>query len=327
MTASSKGVTTEERIDWWRALLADTFVPFEVSAETRGFHAELRVGYLGAVVVSDTESCPQVAQCTNRTISSTDHDFYNVGLQIHGSCVVQQGDRTTTLEPGDLTIYDCTRPVELTFQEPWRMLAFMFPRNLLKLHPHTVDDVIARRISSAGGTAGIVIPFLKSLAAQRGHLAPQTAHQLADTTLDLLRTLLTELPGGPTYRDAATSALMLRVQHYIDRNLSDPDLSPEQIAAAHHISVRYLYKIFDTGDTTVARYIRERRLERCRRDLADHRLRSKPVGALAASWGFVNPAHFSRLFKATYDASPREYRLRCGAVGNRPDRLIRAVVG
>jgi AraC-like DNA-binding protein len=48
---------------------------------------------------------------------------------------------------------------------------------------------------------------------------------------------------------------------------------------------------------TVAALIRQRRLERCHADLAgtDH-----TVAAVAARWGFADPAHFSRLFKARY---------------------------
>ena len=66
--------------------------------------------------------------------------------------------------------------------------------------------------------------------------------------------------------------------------------------------------LFETQQTTVADWIRQRRLERCRRDLADPGLRAKPVGAIAARWGLTNPAHFSRLFRAAYGVPPRAYR-------------------
>jgi AraC-like DNA-binding protein len=37
-------------------------------------------------------------------------------------------------------------------------------------------------------------------------------------------------------------------------------------------------------------------------------LADKPISAIAARWGFPDPAHFSRLFKATYGRSPRQFR-------------------
>ncbi|HJT93988.1 MAG TPA: helix-turn-helix domain-containing protein [Mycobacterium sp.] len=328
VTASSEEVASEERIAWWRVVLATTLVPFEVSADPDGFRAELRADTIGAVEISDIDAGPQVARCTARTISRADQDYYKFALQLRGSCVVSQDGRQATLSPGDLVVYDCTRPLELSFDESFRMLAFMFPRNRLGLPPRVVDAVTARRISGTDGTAGVVVPFLKSLAEQRDRVPPHTAHRLADTALDLLAALVDDLSGnGAAHTDPAIGAFMMRVQHYIDQNLGNPDLSPEQIATAHHISVRYLYKLFHTERTGVARYIRERRLEQCRRDLADHRLRSKPVGVVAARWGFLNAAHFSRLFKATYDASPREYRLRCGAAQCQPPSLSAAAAG
>jgi AraC-like DNA-binding protein len=103
-------------------------------------------------------------------------------------------------------------------------------------------------------------------------------------------------------------ALVLRIRAFIEENLGDPDLTPRTVAAAHYVSVRYLHKLFETEQTTVAEWIRHRRLERCRRDLLDPALRALPVNAIAARWGLLNAAHFSRAFRAAYGAAPIEYR-------------------
>jgi AraC-like DNA-binding protein len=76
--------------------------------------------------------------------------------------------------------------------------------------------------------------------------------------------------------------------------------------------VRYLYKLFETEPTGVAGWIRERRLERCRRDLLDPALAERPVSAVAARWGLTNAAHFSRAFRAAYGLSPLAYRAMAG---------------
>jgi AraC-like DNA-binding protein len=80
------------------------------------------------------------------------------------------------------------------------------------------------------------------------------------------------------------------------------------IAAENYISVRHLHKLCEAEGTTVAAWIRARRLERCRRDLLDPSLRTHPVSAVATRWGFVNPEHFSRLFRAIHQLPPGEYR-------------------
>ncbi|OZD79350.1 hypothetical protein CH273_14085 [Rhodococcus sp. 05-339-2] len=32
------------------------------------------------------------------------------------------------------------------------------------------------------------------------------------------------------------------------------------------------------------------------------------MGALAASWGFTDPAHFSRAFRARFGCTPKDFR-------------------
>jgi AraC-like DNA-binding protein len=103
-------------------------------------------------------------------------------------------------------------------------------------------------------------------------------------------------------------ALLIRIQTYIEQQLADPGLSPDTIAAAHYISPRYLYRLFETQQTTVAAWIRQRRLEHCRRELLQPASADKPVSAIAARWGFSNAAHFSRVLRTQYGIAPTQYR-------------------
>jgi AraC-like DNA-binding protein len=101
---------------------------------------------------------------------------------------------------------------------------------------------------------------------------------------------------------------VLQTRAFIEEHLGDPDLTPPAVAAAHYVSVRYLHKLFETQEASVAEWIRQRRLERCRRDLLDSALSALPVNAIAARWGLLNAAHFSRAFRAAYGTAPGEYR-------------------
>lgn len=90
--------------------------------------------------------------------------------------------------------------------------------------------------------------------------------------------------GDAVPRDSRQHDLLTRIHAFIEERLSDPALSPATIAAAHHVSLRYLHKLFESLEATVAGWIRRRRLERCRRDLLDRRwppvrsTRSPPTG-------------------------------------------------
>ncbi|WP_436757370.1 helix-turn-helix domain-containing protein [Streptosporangium sp. V21-05] len=101
---------------------------------------------------------------------------------------------------------------------------------------------------------------------------------------------------------------LMRVTAFIEQHLDDPGLSPSAIAAAHNVSVRYLHRLFQPQGVGVAGWVRRRKLERCRADLADPSKRAVPVRLIGARWGFPNEAHFNRTFSAAFDISPAAYR-------------------
>ncbi|GAA3126831.1 helix-turn-helix domain-containing protein [Streptosporangium carneum] len=132
-----------------------------------------------------------------------------------------------------------------------------------------------------------------------------TLERLRDVVSDTLRDAVTDVVSATA---GPCDGLLPRIRAYIDDNLGDPGLSPETVAAAHHISTRYLYKLFARQGISVARWIRQRRLERCRMDLSDPRLGGRAVGEVGAHWGFADSSYFSRVFRETYGCSPRAYR-------------------
>ena len=163
----------------------------------------------------------------------------------------------------------------------------------------------------SSGLAALVGPFLVRVADVLDDVDTRGGVRLAGNVLDLLSTVLAErLDCDPPDPDVAHRALMLKITAFIEQRLGDLDLSPGQIAVAHHISVRQLHKLFHGQGTTVSGWIRQRRLEHCGHDLRDPRYAARPVAAIGARWGYPDAAHFSRLFKATYGVGPREYRAR-----------------
>ncbi|MEV6810390.1 helix-turn-helix transcriptional regulator [Streptomyces sp. NPDC051132] len=80
------------------------------------------------------------------------------------------------------------------------------------------------------------------------------------------------------------------------------------IADAHHLSARTVQRLFQQQGTTVSAFIREQRLNRCRRDLADPSLAHHSIRSVAARWGFPRPAEFTRTFQADTGLSPSQYR-------------------
>ncbi len=82
----------------------------------------------------------------------------------------------------------------------------------------------------------------------------------------------------------------------------------KRVAAAHHVSVRHLYAALARAGVSLHASIQRQRLEECRRELRDRRRAHMAVATIGSRWGFVDPSHFGRLFKASYGMTPNEWR-------------------
>jgi AraC-like DNA-binding protein len=105
------------------------------------------------------------------------------------------------------------------------------------------------------------------------HFDVASGVRVGTATLDLLTVALAGRldRGGELSPDIPQRALLVRIRAFIEDQLADSDLTPSAVATAHYVSLRYLYKLFEGEQKGVAGLIKERRLERCRRDLLDRR--------------------------------------------------------
>ncbi|HUC57366.1 MAG TPA: helix-turn-helix domain-containing protein [Streptosporangiaceae bacterium] len=310
-----------QRFDYWKDVLSETFVPLEVSTPERGgdFLGRLRGTEFGSLRLIEVHAEPHTARRTARLVKVAPAGCYKIGVQLRGTSVLIQDGREATLTPGDFTFYDTDRPYTLAFSDPHRMLVLVFPRDMLGLPQHRLAGLTATRLpGEAGGMATLIGPLLVKVADLLGEVytpGPGIGIRLAGNVVDLLGTVLAErLDSAPGDPDAAHRAMMVKITAFIEDHLGEADLAPAQIAAAHHISLRQLHKLFHANGTTVAGWIRQRRLEHCGHDLRDPRWAGRSVAAVGARWGYPDPAHFSRLFKATYGLGPRDYRASQGLV-------------
>ncbi|WP_329277578.1 helix-turn-helix domain-containing protein [Streptomyces sp. NBC_01451] len=319
----SEDVAAEDRFDHWRELVGRTHAPSDMSSEyAADFWAEQRLLPLGPVTVWPGSFRPMRFRRSARMVRQSDPEFYHVSLVLAGGLGVDQAGRADTHGPQDLYVIDTSQPYDIrppADQERCVVtgVGVEFPKVLVPVSPDRVGDLLARRLSAQEGVGALLSGFLTGVVRQADSLQPSDAPRLGNVVLDLLlawfaQELGTESALPPENRHRTLTA---HVRAFIRRNLHDPDLTPPVIAAAHHISVSYLHRVFQeqTHGETVAAWIRGQRLEGARRDLADPALRSTPVHVIATRWGLRRPAEFSRAFRSAYGVPPTEYRLRAAA--------------
>lgn len=307
--AESVSTLVARNISDFRAAVSESFVPLQVSsAGADRFRGVIRGASVDEVHVTEVRATSHVVERTPELIARSDRSYFKVSLMLAGTGMLIQDDREAVLQAGDLAVYDTDRPYSLVFDEDFRTMVVMFPKHLISLPSDMIGQLTAVRISGQEGLGGMVVPYLTQLAGNLDQLAGTTGARLAHSALDLVTTVFTRELGLDEVSADPHRALVQRIRAYIDRNLASTDLGPATIASAHFISTRHLHGLFQEQGVTVSTWIRTRRLEQCRRDLLDPMLADRPVAAIAARWGFVDAAHFSRAFKSAFGVSPSEYR-------------------
>lgn len=311
LTRQSDVVTTSvaRNISQFRSSVSESFVPLQVTSPLAdSFRGMIKAASIDEVHVTDVRATEHVVERTPELIGRADRSYFKLSLMLSGTGLLIQDDREAVLQPGDLAVYDTNRPYSLVFGADFRTMVVMFPKHLVALPPEMMAQLTAVRISGHEGLGAMIVPYLTQLAGNLEQLSGATGARLTQSAMDLVTTLFTHELDLDTTSNDPHRALMQRIHAHIDSNLASADLSPTSIAAAHFISTRHLHGLFQEQGTSVSTWIRIRRLERCRRDLVNPLFADRPVSAIAARWGFVDAAHFSRTFKAAYEVSPSEFR-------------------
>lgn len=309
---SQQPVAQTDNIGAFRNIVDSSFVPLRISAEgAQPFAARLASTEADNVTFTEISAKPHLVERTPETIAHGGSGYYKISLMLSGSSILVQDGKEVVMQTGDLSVYDTSRPYSLLFDEDFRTLIMMFPKDRLDIPIPFTEQLTAIALNQEQQElAPVVTSFLSQFPDGMAQLSDRVRTKLAHTSLDLVGTMLSSiLDTDPMQRDPH-QIMLHQIYEYIDVNLASTDLSPGSIAAAHYISTRHLHGLFKLADSTVSTWIRERRLERCRNDLLDPKLADRPIARIAASWGFIDPAHFSRVFKSTYFASPSDIRHR-----------------
>ena len=296
------------RYDEFRQAVDSSFVPLKVTADHPDlFRGAIAMARSGGINFSVVEATPHSVERTPALIERTPEQRVKLTLQIAGTGLLMQDGREVLLRPGEFAMYDTSRPYTLEFDRDYRVFVVMFPPAMAEISMHELAQFTATPLSRASGLGPVVSPYLLSVAADLGRFDMHVGARLARSSLDLVNTMLLrelELSGGATGRERRFS----EVVDYIEEHLTQPDLSPTNIARAHYMSVRSLHALFSTHDTTVSTWVRRRRLAHCRSLLADPVHSNNSIAQIAGRWGFADAAHFSRVFRAEFGVPPSEVR-------------------
>ena len=262
------------------------------------YAARIRYRSTRNVKVADVRCSALVGQ---HVPSADTPDLVGIQLQLSGRLMCTYGDDQFTIEPGDLFIWDSDRGGTFDSDGQHRQLSLLVPMERV---PQSIASMLggSRPLAArpGAGTLSIAADQLRGITREMDHLSDDAVNRTVNSLLDLLDAAVAPAQGTASGERAA---LLATVQQYILERLDDRRMSVSSVAEAHGFSVRTLHLVFSESGTSVARWTRQQRLERCRRELSGAS-DSTTVTEVAFRWGFSDTAHFSRAFKQEFGVPP-----------------------
>ncbi|CAB3754700.1 helix-turn-helix domain-containing protein [Paraburkholderia solisilvae] len=237
-------------------------------------------------------------------LASDANEFVGVIFQREGRTVYEREGKLTVVCAGDIALWHSQREAKFTMPEPYRKLCMVVPAEKFQDFLPNTAAYDGLRIAANSVTGAMLGGWLSAFADRVIEDGSETLGSSIDSTLAVLAATITA--HARELDISVKDRQLLAIMRYMESRLADSSLTAATVAQHFGISVRHLERIFAGQRTTVAGWRRLRRLERCRAELS-HPLNRKTITTIAIDWGFSDAAHFSRLFKATYGMSPRDF--------------------
>lgn len=230
-------------------------------------------------------------------------------LSAAGVVVVERDGRDVLVDDEGLALCDARRSLVIRPCAPRaEVLVMVFPNAAAPLLPPPAA-VARHEVCALTGPGVLLGDLLAGATAAASGLHASEAARIGDAALHLATGVLERhFSGSEDGIGTQQHELLTRIRGYVDRHLGDHTLTPSRVAAAHHISVRYLQRLFKLDGCTPSGWIRARRLELCRRELSDQALRGLSIREIGLRNGFAQASDFSRAFRAEYGRPPGQFR-------------------
>ncbi len=307
-------VAPQKRFGLWAEAGDELYGHLTFRRETqRPFRGQIDARLVGPLLFVRTEADPITAFRMSKGIrGGSEHEGYTLKLNLFGQCTTGVNGERIVVHPGDLVLIDreMLDYVDCEGGGAWGELDLHLPWSLVQPYADKMRRIVGVPFSGASGISGLLYRYLVDLdATMQREVNDLDDPHLVDSLLELVLALCMHEHGTSDEHGVQGHERLLRqVKFYIEERIGESDLQASGIARDNFISTRLLYKLFESEGISVGRWIRDRRLERCRRDLVDHALSDLTIAQIAYRWGFTSPAHFSRTFSTHLGVSPSEYR-------------------
>lgn len=291
----------------WKHTINETYFDLDVSfRQPNKFSGFLQHAKLLEIGVSHYHA-NTVHYNRGRQSSGYIDDSILITFPMTGDVRFTQKGRQLTSQPGQFFIELSSLPYEFYHLQQVSLYVIKVPLALLTPQMGTIERQFARSLSIDEGAGRLLVFQIRQILEliQQYRLAALEVKILEQQLLNLIvLTLSAPKEVMMSSSSSIQSVHLKRIEHYVYLHLENPALTPAMVAAACHISVRYLHKLFADLPYSFSEWVKELRLKQ-----ANHILKTKSyvtIDEVAHRVGYGDQGYFSRIYKQHFDYTPRD---------------------
>ncbi|MNK91225.1 Transcriptional activator NphR [compost metagenome] len=310
---STRYWSDSERQPRWAEAIGNTYFPLslEFAPNTR---------FSGSLQVWETTSTPltlsrlrssQLGYSRSKAQVSEDSEAcYLVTVPRRAEVHFEQDGRELHCQPGGFIFERGDAPYRFHYASDNDLWVFKLPERALHGQLRGAERYTRFCFNAQRGLGRIFVDQLAMCAARFDECDLPARHMLLEQAQSTLLMALRQDDRVLNSESSSLAALHLqRIEDYVEKHLSSLNLTPQVIADACGLSVRYVHKLFTTTPFSLSEWIRLQRLEVIHRRLRDPHCHLS-IGELAMHWGFSDQAQFTRSFRQHFDCTASEVRAR-----------------
>jgi len=253
-----------------------------------------------------------------RHIRKRSCQLYCIFFPLRGAVLISQDARhDLEVDVGNFSIFCGDRPFHVRPATPQSVnagLQVWVPSQLLRDQAPNIDDICGLPFGASSGAGLIAKDIFLAIISEAGKLPKKSAAKLALSALELVTDVANQGHSSvATAHVNAKESHFSRVQHYIEKHVSEKCLTAKTVAKACGISERYIFQLMKRNETTFSDYMWGLRLARAHRWLGDSKFSGFAISEIASMSGFTSAAHFSDVYRKRYGIRPKDRRNACAA--------------
>ncbi len=301
-TWTTKGIAEREQFSYWRDAVCEAFVPMEPEGRPESFTGRIEALSGQNLQLASVAADGHPVNLTRRGVNRQADTSFFANLVVRGSIFVEQFGARGQVDPGDIFLLDTAAPFTIHFASDFRLYCITLDEAALRPRLGRGGRPASPVIRGDSGVGRVTAQYMRNLISETA----ETVLDLQDLAAPHLAALLARASAGEGLAEGPAVGSLERIQAFIEAHLGEPELSVQSTCEALRMSRSHVYNVLSAAGLTFAGYLRDCRLEECRRAIAAQPERS--IAEIAFAWGFRDQSSFARSFKSRFGITPRQAR-------------------